>query len=73
MQFRDIFVINADGAGGGLNEAHDGAGEGGLAAAAFAHKTDGFAGFKFERDAVHGFDGFAGGAEHPGTNREVDF
>ncbi len=68
----DVLAVQPDGAGGGVGEPHDGAAEGGLAAAAFADQTEGLAGREAEGDAVHGFDRFMVAPEQARLDGEMN-
>ena len=67
----DVFALEPDLPAGGLDEPHDGAGEGGFAAAALAYEPDGFAGCEAEADAINGFHEFADRSEHPRLDGKV--
>ena len=52
----DSLALVGNGAGGGIDEADDGAAEGGLARTAFADEAEGATFFDFEGNIVEGFD-----------------
>ena len=68
----DVFAVEQDAAGGGGDEAEDGEGEGGFAAAGFADQADAFAGVDGERDAVDGAERAGAAGEQAAADGEVD-
>ena len=70
--FGEVFAFEPDAAAGGGEQAHDGAGEGGFAAAGLADEAEDLAAGKGKVDAVHGFHGAGGFFEDESAlDREV--
>jgi hypothetical protein len=73
VQWRDVFALENDLAGGGIEETDDRAAEGGLAAAAFADETERLSRGDAQADVVHSLDVTADVAEQAMFHGEVDF
>ena len=71
-QADQLFAVKQNAAGAGFDQADNGAGKGGFAAAGFADHAEGFAGFEIERYAVDGFEGGGFLPEHRAVALDVE-
>jgi hypothetical protein len=69
----EVLAVEADFAGKRLDEAHNGAAQGGLTAAAFADQAERLTRVEGEADAVHGLNGFPAPAEPARPDGKMHF
>ena len=71
IEMGDVLAIHLDRSAGRLQQFQQRAAGGGLAAAAFAHQAQGFAGIDVKRNAVDGVDKAGGARKHALVHREI--